>query len=282
MPSSRRIMVETSSIAGTFFSRTSSSVSRQAARMGRTAFLEPLIGTRPTNRVPPSIRSWATDPLGYQPSYAAGAIWSLRNLGSAAAAQLGQSQPRLGARQGDRGRGLVRVRQLLLQEVRRPAPGFLGTGFVDVLRPLRGIGEHGDLVGPHFQEPAGDKEELLLVLVAHLYHPRLEGRQQRDVPRQDAQLPLRAWRHDKVGIAFEAPAFDGHDVDVQLVVGQGVPSASRVRPLWLSPAAAFSPPASSRPDGAPHLWRPLPPRRWCPPCRRPAPAGRRAYPRGSR
>src|ERR1700674_4301887 len=136
MPSSRRIMVETSSMRGTFLSRTSSSVSRQAARMGRTAFLEPLIGTRPTTRVPPSIRSWATDPLGYQPSYAVGAIqrapaWkgtrysacpgverhairSLRNLGSAAAAQLGQSQPRLGARQCDRGGGLIRVGQLLL------------------------------------------------------------------------------------------------------------------------------------------------------------------------
>src|SRR5712691_8147480 len=142
MPSSRRIMVETSSIRGTFLSRHSSSVSRHAARMGRTAFLEPLIGTRPTNRVPPSIRSWATDLLGYQPSYGISAIWSLRNLGSAAAAEFGQAQPRLGARQGNRGGRLVRIGQLLLQEVRRPAAGFLGTGFVDVLRPLRRIGEH--------------------------------------------------------------------------------------------------------------------------------------------
>src|ERR1700686_1035436 len=114
MPSRRRIMVDTSSIRRPFLSRTSSSVSRQAARMGRTAFLEPLIGTRPTNRVPPSIRSWATDPLGYQPSDAAGSILPLRNLGSAAAAQFGQSQPGLGAREGDRGGGLVRVGKLLL------------------------------------------------------------------------------------------------------------------------------------------------------------------------
>src|ERR1700694_3791310 len=107
-------MVETSSSRGTFLSRHSSSVSRQAARMGRTAFLEPLIGTRPTNRVPPSIRSWATDPLGYQPRSGMGVIWSPRDLGSTAAAQLGQSQSRLGSRQGNRGGRLVRVGQLLL------------------------------------------------------------------------------------------------------------------------------------------------------------------------
>src|SRR3982074_2882607 len=189
MPSSRRIMVETSSIRGTFLSRTSSSVSRQAARMGRTAFLEPLIGTRPTNRVPPSIRSWATDFLGYQPSYGNGVIWPLRDLGSAAAAQLGQSQPRLGPRQGDRRGGLVDVGELLLQEVRRPAPRFLGPRLVDVLRAFGGVGEHGDLVGPNFQESAGDEEELLLVLVAHLHDARLYRCQQRIVTRQDSHLP---------------------------------------------------------------------------------------------
>src|SRR2546423_14204428 len=102
-------MVETSSIRGTFFSRTSSSVSRHAARMGRTAFLEPLIGTRPTNRVPPSIRSWATDPLGYQPSDATGAIWPLRGLRPPPAAEFGESQPRLCARECHRGGGLVHV-----------------------------------------------------------------------------------------------------------------------------------------------------------------------------
>src|SRR2546423_10780399 len=125
-------MVETSSIRGTFFSRTSSSVSRHAARMGRTAFLEPLIGTRPTNRVPPSIRSWATDLLGYQPRCGNGAIWSLRDLGSAAAAQLGQSQPGLGSRQGYGGGGLVGIGELLLQEIRRPAACFLGARLVDI------------------------------------------------------------------------------------------------------------------------------------------------------
>src|SRR2546423_15367343 len=123
-------MVATSSIRGTFLSRHSSSVSRQAARMGRTAFLEPLIGTRPTNRVPPSIRSWATDLLGYQPSCGDGEIWSLRDLGSAAAAQLGQSQPGLGSRQGDGGGGLVHIGQFLLWEIRRAAAGFPGPPFV--------------------------------------------------------------------------------------------------------------------------------------------------------
>src|SRR5438045_7197655 len=102
-------MVATSSIRGTFLSRHSSSVSRQAARMGRTAFLEPLIGTRPTNRVPPSIRSWATDPLGYQPRYASGAIWPLRGLRPPPAAEFGQAKPRLRSRECHRGGRLVHV-----------------------------------------------------------------------------------------------------------------------------------------------------------------------------
>src|ERR1700730_7460468 len=208
MPSSRRIMVETSSIRGTFLRRTSSSVSRQAARMGRTAFLEPLIGTRPTNRVPPSIRSWATDPLGYQPSDAAGSILPLRNLGSAAAAQFVQWYPGLGAREGNRGRGLVHVRQLLLQEVRRPATGFLGPGFIDVLRPFGRVGEYRHLIRAHFQEATRDEEELLVAVVAHLHRPWSERGQQRDVLRQDPKLALRPPRHDEVGIALEAPAFD--------------------------------------------------------------------------
>src|SRR2546421_1982409 len=103
-------MVLTSSIRGTFLSRHSSSVSRQAARIGRTAFLEPLIGTRPTNRVPPSIRSWATDPLGEQ---------SRRVLSAASAPEFGEPKSCLRARQGNRGGRLVHVRQLLLQQVRR-------------------------------------------------------------------------------------------------------------------------------------------------------------------
>src|SRR2546423_8178898 len=107
-------MVDTSSMRGTFLSRHSSAVSRQAGRMGRTAFLEPVIGTRPTNRVPPSIRSWATDLLGYQPSCGNGAIWSLRDLSSAAAAQLGQSQPGLGSSQGDGGGGLCPFGQFMV------------------------------------------------------------------------------------------------------------------------------------------------------------------------
>src|SRR5205823_2024689 len=298
IPSRRRIMVATSSIRGTFLSRHSSSVSRQAARMGRTAFLEPLIGTRPTNRVPPSIRSWATDLLGYQPSCGNGAIWSLRDLGAAAAAQLGQSQPGLGSRQRHGGCGLIGIGEFLLQEVRRPAARFLGARLVDVLGPFRRIRQHGDFVGPHFEESARDEEKLFLVLVAHFHDAWLERGQQRDVPRQDAELSIRARCHHEVGIAFEAPAFDGDDVDVQLVLGQGVPSAWRMnppwfsrrrppwlsrRPLpWLSPAPASSPVTSSRLRGPSHPWRRPPPRRSSPPCRKPAPAGHRACLRGSR
>src|SRR5712692_9305834 len=180
MPSSRRIMVETSLIRGTFLSRTSSSVSRQAARMGRTAFLEPLIGTRPTNRVPPSIRSWATDPLGYQPArpcliqgginggYIAHLPGALR-LRPAAATQFGESQAcfRPGQR-GRRGR-LVGVGQLLLEQALRPAAGFLGAGLVDVLGAFRRIGEDGHLVRTHLQESSADEEEQLLAIVADLH-----------------------------------------------------------------------------------------------------------------
>src|SRR5207249_6461095 len=107
-------MVATSSIRGTFLSRHSSSVSRQAARMGRTAFLEPLIGTRPTNRVPPPIRSWAPDLLGNQPSSGTAAIWSLRDLVSPAPAHPGQSKPRLASPQGPGAAGLVGIGELRL------------------------------------------------------------------------------------------------------------------------------------------------------------------------
>src|ERR1700686_85222 len=94
---------------------------------------------------------------------------------------------------------------------------FLSPGFIDVLRPFGRVGEYRHFIRAHFQEAAGDEEELLVAVIAHLYRPWSERGQQWDVLGQDAQLPLRAWCHHEVGIALEAPAFDGHDVNVQLL-----------------------------------------------------------------
>ena len=88
--------------------------------------------------------------------------------------ELGEAESGLGAGQRDRGGRLVHVGQLLLQQVCRPAAGFLGTRFIDVIGPLGGIRKDSDLVGPHFQESAGDEKELFLVVVAHLDYPRPE------------------------------------------------------------------------------------------------------------
>src|SRR5437763_6969782 len=213
-------MVTTSSMRGTFLIRHSSSVSRQAARMGRTAFLEPLMGTRPTNRDPPSIRSCATDPLGYQPAPLEAVNYGYQICVASdppAAAKLRESQPSFGSSQSGRGGGLVGVGELLLKQTLGATARLLGAGFVDVVGPLRGVRQDGDLVRPHFQESARDEEELLLALVADLHGAGRQRRQQGDVPRQDAELALRPGGDHEIGIAFEPTPFDSDDVDVKLI-----------------------------------------------------------------
>jgi hypothetical protein len=77
---------------------------------------------------------------------------------------------------------------------------------------LRDVGQHGDTVRQHLEEPSTDEEELL-GSSNHLLdsqRPGLEDGHERRVPCEDAQLPVRAVGDDELDVALEKASLDAH------------------------------------------------------------------------
>ena len=107
------------------------------------------------------------------------------------------------------------------------------------------VGQHRAALGRHLGEAADDDEALLdLVALEHFEHARADGRDQRRMAVQDAEVAFAARHHDHVGLGREKLAL-GHD-QPEGDLGH------RLRPP--RPRASWP-------------WRPPP--RSCRPCRRP-------------
>ena len=80
------------------------------------------------------------------------------------------------------------------------APRGLGRFQVDLRREVGQLGHDDDLVGPHLEEAARDREGLLLVALPDAQLPDAERREQRGVMRQDAELAFGARTDDRVDV----------------------------------------------------------------------------------
>jgi hypothetical protein len=91
-----------------------------------------------------------------------------------------------------------------------------GLGLVEVVAADGGVGQHGDRARLHFQDAAGDEDELFLAVVGALNAHRtgLDARDQRRVARQDAELAVFTGQRNELGLAAEDALFGGDDVDV--------------------------------------------------------------------
>jgi hypothetical protein len=102
------------------------------------------------------------------------------------------------------------------QRLARLAASFFGTGFVDFVGALGGIGQDQDLVAGHLQEAAADGHGLLGAALLDADDAWLERCQERRVARQNANDAFRAGRHDHIdGIVGKNFAFGGHDLNTQ-------------------------------------------------------------------
>jgi hypothetical protein len=115
-------------------------------------------------------------------------------------------------------RGLARSMSLLAFFIASSA-SFLasaGLGLVEVVAADGGVGQHGDRARLHFEDAAGDEDELFLAVVGTLdaHRTGLDARDQRRVARQDAELAVFARQRDELGLAAEDALFGGDDVDV--------------------------------------------------------------------
>ncbi|CAD5370185.1 hypothetical protein RA210_U120048 [Rubrivivax sp. A210] len=94
--------------------------------------------------------------------------------------------------------------------------GFQRLGLVEILAADGGVGQDGNRARLHFEDAAGNEDELFLVIVGALdaHRARLDARDQRRVARQDAELTVLARQRDELGLAAEDALFGGDDVDV--------------------------------------------------------------------
>src|SRR5690606_13918236 len=82
-----------------------------------------------------------------------------------------------------------------------------------------GIGEHGDAIGLHLQDAAGDEDELLFRAVWQLdaHRTGLDARDQRRVLRIDAELARFARQCDELRFAVEDRLLGAHHVDMYCI-----------------------------------------------------------------
>src|SRR6266568_4987611 len=173
---------------GTFFRCTGSSVRRAAAISGRAAFLEPLTHRSPASGAPPVIFRTRSRSL------------------PAACSREPQARLRDGQRlvELDLLRGGQRAGEPLLGALARR----LGLLDRDLFGVLGHVGQHGNAVGQHLEEPAADEQELLLGALDDLQSARLEDRHERCMARQHPKLAVGAVGDDEVDVALEQAALD--------------------------------------------------------------------------
>src|SRR6478752_3305350 len=150
------------------------------------------------------------------------------------------------------------LRELLLRRLQL----LLGAHLVDVVRLDGVVDERDRTILQHLEEArAGRELEHLVLRDVYAGRACLQRRDQRRVPREDADLARGARHDDHLGVALVGGAVRRHQRDREFLAVGHLRSARRSRRTSASPA------------------RPRP--RSARPCRRPARAARRAGPRGS-
>jgi hypothetical protein len=117
---------------------------------------------------------------------------------------------------GQLGFELLAASDSIDQRLARAAASFFGTGFVDFVGALGGIGKDEDLVARNLQKAAADGHGVFGAALLDAYDARLERCQQRRMARQDANDALSAGCHHHVnGIVGKNFTLGGDDLDTQ-------------------------------------------------------------------
>src|SRR5258706_2644033 len=252
-------MTRTSWISGTLEKRQRSPVRQAAAMSFRAEFLAPLTEIVPSRARPPVTRYRSCGISGGSYSQWNGFASAMCPISlpvptrTLAMPALGDADPEEGRLERGPGSGEVGgLDEAGLDGLLGLAPGLLGLLEVDLGGHVRGLGHDDDPVRPYLEEPADDRERLLLpaLPVAELAGP--EGGQERRVVGQHAELALASGQDHRVDLVRVGEAF-GRD-DLQQHRHQTVTGPSSMR--WPGRLRA------------------------CRRGRRPAPAGCRPCPRG--
>ena len=248
-------MTRTSSISGTFSNRQRSPVRTAAASSFSAAFLAPETCTVPCSGRPPSIRNASgAAPPGGTPSgsgLASAMQWNTAGVSRAGAVPPGAGPRRPGS--GAARAGAPRARPTGRPPRRSPPSSAFSASSRAALAfsrsisdvEVRGLRHHDDLVRPHLQEPARDREQLLLAALPDGQLPDPEQAHQRRVVRQDPELAVDPGHEDHVDIVLVREPLGRDDFKVerhrQLRAGfDGRSRRCRCRPAS-SPAGLRSP-----------------------------------------
>src|SRR6266568_2125157 len=114
--------------------------------------------------------------------------------------------------------GTLDIGSCLFQPLLSPAPGFLCTSFVDLLRVFRCVGQHRHDVITHLEEAAGNEQRLLGITEFDTHFADSQRCEQCRVARQDAEHALCSPGDYHVGLAIVDLTLSSHHLNMQCVV----------------------------------------------------------------